>query len=149
MVPHGDKAPPEDRRSGDRRRVSRYRFLNRRTAFDRRRRYPVLGSLRDSPWMLLAVLIAANLLSLADGVLTAIEIQAGIATEGNPILAPLYASSPYFAIAFKIIVVALVSAGIWHQRRYRHVLAVSLLALAVFTGLLAYHLGNLQGLGYL
>ena len=45
--------------------------------------------------------------------------------------------------------VALVSMGIWHQRRYRYVLAVSLLALAVFTGLLAYHLGSLQGLGYL
>ncbi len=81
--------------------------------------------------------------------LTAIEIHAGIATEGNPILAPLYASSPYLAVAFKVVVVALVSMGIWHQRRYRYVLAVSLLALAVFTGLLAYHLGNLQGLGYL
>ena len=76
MVPHAPKTPPVDRRNqGDRRRVSRYRFLDRRTAFDRRRRYPVLGSLRDSSWLLLAVLIATNLLSLADGVLTALEIE--------------------------------------------------------------------------
>jgi len=131
MVPHAPKTPPVERRKqGDRRRASHYRFANRRTAFDRRRRYPVLGPLRDSSWLLLAVLIAANLLC-------------------NPVLAPLYATSPYLAVVFKVAVVALVSIGIWHQRRYRYVLAVSLLALAIFTGLLAYHLGSLRGLGYL
>jgi len=150
MVSQLPTKPPSDRRAQrDRRQVSRYRFRNRRTAFDRRRRYPVLGSLRDNVWLLVSVLIAVNVLSLLDGVLTAFEIRNGIASEGNPVLAPLFAASPYAALGFKVLVVALVSLGIWHQRRYRYVLGVSLLALAVFAAIVAYHLGHLYGLGYI
>ena len=140
--------PRADRRAQtDRRRTSRYRFNNRRTAFDRRRRYPVLGSLRDRPGLLLGVLVAVNVLSLLDGLLTAAELRSGIASEANPVLAPLFASSSYAALAFKTVLVALVSIGIWRLRRYRIVLAVSLLALALFTAVVAYHLGSLHGYG--
>ncbi len=46
------------------------RHPERRTGFDRRRPSPVLEFLRDSRVVLLAVLVALNLLSLADWVFT-------------------------------------------------------------------------------
>ncbi len=142
--------PGTDRRTqGDRRRAFRYRFHNRRTAFDRRRRYPVLGSLRDQPALLLGVLLAMNALSLLDGLLTAAELRSGIASEANPVLAQLFATNSYAALAFKTALVVAVSVAIWHQRRYRIMLAVSLLGLAVFTAVVAYHLGSLHGYGFI
>jgi len=92
------------------------------------------------------VLVATNVLSLIDGLLTTAEVSSGVAVEGNPVLAPLFASSPYTAVALKTAVVAVVTLVIWHRRRYRIVLSVSLIALAVFTAVVAYHLGWLYGL---
>jgi len=139
--------PSADRRSGiDRRGGFGYRFLDRRTAFDRRRRSLILGTLRDSPWVLASVLIATNVMSLIDGLLTAAEVSNGLATEANPVLAPLFASNPYAAVALKSGVVAVVTYIIWRSRRYRIVLSVSVVALAVFTAVVAYHLGALYGL---
>ena len=55
-------------RQGERRvKFVALRYPERRTGFDRRRSYPVLEFVRDSRVALLAVLVALNVLSLADG----------------------------------------------------------------------------------
>ncbi|TLM98095.1 MAG: hypothetical protein FDZ75_03140 [Actinobacteria bacterium] len=140
---------PERRSGRDRRVKRRFRFIDRRGGFDRRKRYPVFGTLRDSRWALIALLVLLNLMSLVDGVLTAAELWLGIANEGNPVLAHLARANPMLAAGFKVAVIALVSAGIWHSRRYRPVLALALIALVIYAVVLAYHWGNLSGLGWL
>ncbi len=142
--------PAVERRSAeDRRAQRRYRFLDKRTGFDRRWHYPVLGTLRDSPWLLISLLVALNVMSLADGALTAVEIMLGIATEGNPVLGGLLARNPLLAVAFKLAVIAFVSWSIWRSRHYRIVLATAIFAVAVYAAVLAYHLGSLSGLGWI
>lgn len=139
-----------ERRSGVERRQRRvYRFIDRRSGFDRRKRHPVLGTMRDHPWLVALVLVLLNLLSLLDGWFTAAELALGIAAEGNPVLDAAARRSPWLAIAVKIGSMAFVSVGIWHGRRRRAILAFSLIALALFGGIVAYHWGTLIGLGYL
>ncbi len=137
-----------ERRSGDERRRKRvYRFIDRRSGFDRRRRYLITGTMRDHPWMLVIVLVALNLMSLLDGMLTAVELATGIASEGNPILQGLIAQHPLAAVAFKIGVVVFVSIGIWRGRHLRVMLALALIAAAAYAAVLAYHFGSLRGFG--
>jgi len=137
--------PVGERGARDRRAERRFRFRDRRTGFDRRVDYAILGTLRSSSWVLLGVLAATNLLSLLDGYLTYIEVTTGIASEGNPVLASLFEAHPLAAVAFKVLTIAIVSAIIWFTRRFKAVLAVSLFALAVFTAVVAYHIGSLAG----
>lgn len=111
----------------------------RRSGFDRRREYPLTGPLRDRPLALIVLLAAVNTLSLLDFQLTAYELAQGIATEGNPVMAFLFASGPNSAWLFKTVLVLLVSVGIWRGRRMRPVLGVALFAFLVFSGVLAYH----------
>lgn len=139
----------ERRSRSDRRRARGRRFFERRSGFDRRAPNVVLGTLRDSRWLLPAVLVTVNLMSLADGALTYAEITHGIAHEGNPILAALFEVHPMAAIAFKVLSVFLVTAIIWAARRQRSMIALSLFASAVFSAVLAYHFGSLAGLGLL
>jgi len=69
-----------ERRSGQKRRTKRrYRFIDRRLGFDRRRRYPVLGTMRDNPWILVGVIVLLNVLSLVEGLFTLAELGLGIA----------------------------------------------------------------------
>lgn len=109
----------------------------------------MLGTLRDSQWLLLGVLLFVNLMSLADGALTYAELTHGIAHEGNPVLAALFDTHPGAAIAFKVFTVFMVTAIIWVARRQRSMVALSLFAGAVFSAVLAYHFGSLVGLGLL
>jgi len=151
----GTELPPEawdgvERRSGDkRRRHRRYRFIDRRSGFDRRKRYPIFGTMRDHPWLVLFVIGLLNLLSFADGYFTAAEIGLGIASEGNPVLAAASAQSPWLAVAVKLGGIAVASIGIWMGRRRRFILALSIAALGVFAWVVAYHWGMLSGLGWL
>ena len=139
-----------ERRSGVRRRRRRvYRFIDRRTGFDRRKRHPVLGTMRDTPWILFLVLVLLNLLSFIDGTFTAIELSLGIAAEGNPVLDAAAREHPLLAVAVKLGAMLLVTLGIWHGRSQRVILALSLIALALFGGIVAFHLGTLTGLGLL
>lgn len=131
----------KDGRTADRRR----RFIpfyapERRTGFDRRRTYPVTGPLRDRPVALVVLLLAVNGLSLLDFALTMQELAAGIATEGNPVLAPLFAQGPMQAWAFKSALILLVSLGIWQGRRMRAILGVAVFALFTFAAVVGYHL---------
>lgn len=139
-----------ERRSGSDRRHHRvYRFIDRRHGFDRRKRYPVLHTLRDRPWTLVTLIVAMNALSFIDGYFTAGELQLGLAAEGNPILDAIVAESHWYAIAVKIGSVAVVSAIIWFGRRHRSILILAIVALLVFGALAAYHWSFLHSLGYL
>jgi len=144
------RSDPKDRRDpSDRRHERLFRFYDRRTGFDRRRHYPILGVMRDNDGILLSVLILTNALSLLDGLLTYAELSSGIATEGNPLLATLFEAHPLAAVGFKVFVIAMVSIILWLGRRLRIMLAISLLACAVFAAVVAYHLGSLAGMGYI
>lgn len=138
-----------ERRVARRRHHRRYRFLERRHGFDRRKRYPVLGTMRDHGWIVVFTIVLINVLSFIDGYFTAAEIGLGIAREGNPVLAAAHREGPMLAIAVKLGAMAVVSAVIWHNRRRRSILALSLVALALFGWLVAYHAGTLRGLGWL
>ncbi|MBN1608117.1 MAG: hypothetical protein JW940_15905 [Polyangiaceae bacterium] len=139
-----------ERRSGTKRRRKRkYRFIDRRRGFDRRKRYPVLGTMRDHMWLLVVVLVLLNVLSFVDGYFTAAELGLGIASEGNPVLAAASRQHPLFAVALKVGGMAVATVGFWHGRRRRFILGLSLLALGFFAGLVAYHYGTLVALGWL
>lgn len=136
-----------ERRSGtDRRQERHFRFYNRRGGFDRRRAYPFLRTLRDVPWTLLTVLVLVNLLSALDGMLTAIELTYGLASEANPVFGSLIQLSPQLAGLFKVGVMIAVSVGIWRWRRYRAIVLLAPLTAGLYAALLAYHLGSLSGM---
>lgn len=139
----------QPRSGGDRRKQRQARFEERRTGFDRRRTYPLLGALRDSPWTLLSVLVLLNLMSAADGALTAAELSAGIAREANPVFGGLIGRSPLLAAGFKLAVMVAVSILIWRWRRYRLILVIAVVALAIYALVLAYHIENLRGFGWI
>jgi hypothetical protein len=138
--------PQIDRRQGgDRRRRRRYRFHDRRSGFDRRVTGVKMGvfkrtliALRDRPRALRWLLMAVNLLNLADFCMTLVALEAG-GREANPLLRPLFALSPLGAGIFKIVAVLAATLLVWESRRYRKALIVSLLMLLVFAGLLIYH----------
>ncbi len=92
-----------ERRGRDRRVVHRSLYYpERRTGFDRRMPSRVTAVLRDRPVVLLSVLIAINLLSIADWLLTMRVLEVG-AAEGNPVLAAMISTSPTAAFTFKLI----------------------------------------------
>lgn len=139
-----------ERRSGeDRRRKRRYRFIDRRHGFDRRKRYPILGTMRDHPWILVAVLVALNTLSLVDGYLTLAGVVLGVAREANPVLLAAARQHPLLPVAVKLGAMVVVTVGFWHGRKRRSILGLSLLALAAFAALVAYESGMFYGLGLL
>jgi len=137
-----------ERRHHTRRVRRRYRFIDRRRGFDRRRRYPLTGGLRDHPRVLVLVLVWLNLLSIADGLFTAAELEAGVASEGNPALVVAGAQHPLLAVALKLGGMLLATAIVWHGRERRVMLSIALAALYGFTALVAYHAGTLSGLGW-
>ncbi len=109
----------------------------------------MLGTMRDHPWILVAVIVLLNVLSLLDGFFTAVELGLGIASEGNPVLRAAADYSPWLAVGIKIGAMALVSVIFWHLRRRRLVLGLSLVTLGGFAALVAFHVGRLTGLGVL
>jgi hypothetical protein len=139
-----------ERRSGSDRRVGRhFRFLDRRTGFRRRNPHPVVHVVRESPWVLMTLLVLLNAFSLCDAFFTMLELQVGIAHEGNPVLGAILGASPLLAVVFKTLVMIGVSIMIWRGRKYRAILALAPSALAIYAAVLAYHLGSLNGLGWL
>jgi hypothetical protein len=138
----------ERRATGDRRRRRlAMRYPERRTGFDRRaphgpgvRRFytRMLLAYRRSPVLLASVLGGFVALNALDMLLTWRALQLG-AIEANPIMAGLLGFDPGLAAAFKLTVGAGVALVIWRMRRYRRVLETSLVLLAGFSLLLAYH----------
>jgi len=139
-----------ERRSGKDRRVAwRFHFNDRRTGFHRRKLHPFLHTLRESGWVLISLLVLLNALSLIDAVFTMFELRNGIATEANPVLGTILGASPLLAVGFKTAIMVLVSVMIWRGRRYRAILVLAPMALALYAVVLGYHLGSLSGLGWL
>jgi hypothetical protein len=139
-----------ERRTGlKRRRKRKYRFVDRRHGFDRRKRYPVLGTMREHPWIVALVVVVLWVLSAVDGLLTLVEVGLGIARESNPILLAAGERHVLFAVAAKVGGTLAASAVIWHGRTRRSILGLSIVAIGVFAALVAYHFGSLVGLGWL
>ncbi len=139
-----------ERREVDRRqnRVS-FAWPERRSGFDRRGPAPdanrasvafegILTGLRDRPATVRVMLVAINMLNLADFVLTINVLNTG-GGEANPIMRSLFALNPVYAGIFKILAIFLISLVIWRFRRYRSALEISLVVLAVFMGVFFYH----------
>lgn len=134
-------------RTGDRR-LSRPAicYPDRRSGFDRRSQKGLLGALRESPAVLLTLLIGLNALSAADWAFTTRALANG-ALEANMILDSLIAIDPLAAAAFKAACVLAVTAAIWLARRYRLVLATAVGAVAVYGALMVYHVAGLLSSG--
>lgn len=129
-----------EQRTADRRNApARFRYPERRTGFDRRSQGGVLAWYRNRPHTIAAVLAGVVLLNLADYLLTVRALNRG-ATEANPFMAVLFDLSPTLAGVVKLALVLGVVAVIWRMRHFRRILGVSLVALAGFTLVLAYHL---------
>lgn len=116
----------------------------RRSGFDRRHRYPVLGRVKDEPAALAVLLSAFVVLSVLDLQFTTHSLGAGVAVEGNPVMASLFMTHPAAAAAFKLGTTLAVAAAIWRFRRYRHVLGVSVLAFGLYSALALYHMLGLR-----
>jgi hypothetical protein len=83
---------------------------------------------------------AVLVLNLVDTVFTLIWIDAGIATEGNPLMAATLAWHPIGFVTTKIALVSLGVLALWRQRE-RGIAIVGLVGSAVvYAGLAAYHL---------
>jgi hypothetical protein len=105
--------------------------------------------LAERPAILVVLLVALNLLSAADWMLTARALANGAAQEANVLMNALIATSPAAAAAFKALVMLAVTAFIWWARRYRLVLATSLAAVGVYAALMLYHVVGLAYSGAL
>ena len=100
-------------------------------------------------WIVVLVIVVLNALSLVDGFFTAAELGLGIASEGNPVLLAAGRQHPALAVALKLGALIIVSIIVWHGRRRRLILGLSLVALAAFAAVVAYHWGTLRGLGWI
>jgi hypothetical protein len=144
-----ESAASAERRSVDRRVSRKFVVRERRTGFDRRgprragRIWATLDAslvyLRDNASVVLAVLLTANLLSILDLVFTLRALQNG-AQEGNPVMKALLDWNPAVAGGVKVGIILGLSLLIWRLRRYRMILQVALFALAMYGGIIAYHI---------
>ena len=129
-----------EQRTAERRNArNRFWYPERRTGFDRRSPSDALAWYRNRPRTIALVLTGVVLLNIADYLLTLRALDRG-ATEANPFMAVLFEMSPALAGVVKLTLVLGVVTVIWHMRRYRRMLEVSLLALTGFTLVLAYQL---------
>lgn len=141
-----DVSTDGERRRSQRREKRRYRFHDRRSGFDRRASETsdrtldrMLLGLDGSSFALVAVLVATNFLNVADLAFT-VHLMGQGATEANPVMLSLFGLAPLTAGVVKIAALALVTIGFWRLRRYRTVLALSVLTLAGFSLLVGYEL---------
>jgi hypothetical protein len=143
----------KERRNTDRRkRWFSIVLRERRTGFDRRERGDAgrfslavdraLLNLRDRPRWVFAILFAVNGLNLADFLLTMHVLGHG-GGEANPILRTLFALDPLYAGIFKLVAVLFTSWVTWRCRRFRSGLQATLILLALFSAVIAYHIFGL------
>jgi len=126
------------------RRASRaaFRYPERRTGFDRRRPSDPLRMLLEQPFLLVGILLALNVLSAADWLLTTYALSHG-AVEANTVLSALIGASPLAAGMFKAAMTLLVTGLIWRARRFRLVLATAAGATVLYAVLIVYHVAGL------
>ena len=122
----------------------RFRWPDRRTGFDRITPAGVIGWYRDHPNVIATVLVGVVLLNLADYLLTLRALDRG-ASEFNPVMAALFDVGPAAAGSVKLLLGLGVVLVMWQLRRYRRILAVSLVALGGFSAVLVYQLTLVAG----
>ncbi len=130
-----------------RRRQGSLYYPERRRGFDRRRpargtwtaRYrEVLDEYRHDSETIAAVLLVFVVLNIVDLLLTVQALSMG-AVEVNPVMAWLFAVDPILAAMFKLVVGFGIALAVWATRRYRRMLEMSLVLVAVMTAVLIYH----------
>jgi len=141
MGPEAKEAVAERRSGRDRRRERQrgFRWSERRSGFDERQRYPITGGLRDNLPVLVALLVALNVLNAFDLVMTYEALERG-AVEGNPFMRIMLSGTPGLDIAFKVGTMAVVSTGVFFLRRYRWILAVAVAAMVLYAVVAIYHI---------
>jgi hypothetical protein len=134
-------------RTGERRaNKSTFHLPERRTGFDRRLEGDSLRLLSERPMVLAALLIALNVLSAADWLLTMRALTLG-AQEANAFMGALFVANPIVAGLVKAGIMLCVSLVIWNARRYRMVLATAVGAVGLYGILMLYHAMGLATLG--
>jgi hypothetical protein len=94
---------------------------------------------RRQEWM--AILIGILfMLNAIDAVATVTWISAGLATEANPLMAPLIELHPAVFVATKLTLVGLCSYLLWQHREHRFSLVATIGLVSVYYALIAYHL---------
>ncbi|MDW7712262.1 MAG: DUF5658 family protein [Deferrisomatales bacterium] len=144
----------EERRRGERRTERGYRFVDRRSGFDRRTgttagRASPLGALvealRAHPGRFALLLVGINTLNLADYLLTLVALANGVG-EANPFMAGLFEQSSALAGFVKVALVGLVSALLWRVRTFRLSIVSAALMLGLLFGVFGFHLAGLSAL---
>jgi len=141
----------KDRRLADRRRKTfSLRMKERREGFDRRKKHSAKSGiyhkvfrhgalhLRNSEYMLVALLIVFNLLNVLDYGFTLKALDAGF-VEGNPVMEKFFNIGPVAAGAFKFSLALFITSIVWIYRRFRLVLEASIVFLLIYMLLIAYH----------
>ncbi len=101
-----------------------------------------LIGLRDSPGVVVMLLLAINIVNLADFILT-LNVLASGGGEANPLMRGLFNLGPVWAGIFKILAVGTASWLLWRCRRFRCVLKVAIVTAALFAVVLGYHIYGL------
>jgi hypothetical protein len=137
------EAVVSERRDSDRRtRGVALRWPDRRTGFDRRRSYPVSGTLRTDERWFASVLALIFVLGILDWALTYYALGALGATEANPFMRAAFESGPGAALALKVVSLGTVVAGMWWLRRYRSVIVLAAVAALLHLALIGYHIAG-------
>ena len=144
-----------ERRQGERRQTRRvFRWLEKRTGFDKRRsdqtsfdrlvgwprQYAL--AMREKPRLLIKVLVLFNVYNLADYILTVNALAAGH-SEMNPVMRSLFDLDPLAAGAFKISTGIAVTLLVWKFRQFRLILQFAFLSLIGYVGLIFYQLSGI------
>lgn len=132
-------------RGSDRRTRRRYVFHDRRSGFDRRHDphagwwSRLLSALHENPRLLEISLVMLVALNLGDLVFTQVALEEG-AVETNPIMAALFDNSFVWAAALKVVVSLFIVFIVLTFRKYRKMMALTVVAIAFYAGVFAYHL---------
>lgn len=80
------------------------------------------------------------MLNVFDLLLTLSLMNLGLVSEGNPVMAGLIWLHPITALAFKILLLRIITLVFWRFRRYRPVILATIATLALFTVLVGYEI---------
>ncbi len=121
----------------------KFKYPERRTGFERRiLRTSYLSrvsiSLANHRRAFLNVLIAVNVLSVLDFLLTINLLNLGHIWEGNPFIASLIVFNPIVAFLYKTSLVLSVTLVFWRFRRYKSVILATSSTLLFFSVLIFY-----------
>ncbi len=137
---------PADNRITTRRNTrSNFTYPEKRTGFDRRIQRKshfsrTLVFLANHRRAFINVLIAVNVLSVLDFLLTMNLLDLGPISEANPLMAGLIVFNPIVAFLYKTSLVLSVTLVFWRFRRYRSVILATSSAFVLFSVLIFYQL---------